>query len=353
VKKHNTSSRLQQLLAIVLVLFSAACETEVQLNADYEETTIVYGLVNQSESIHILRVNKSYLGDGNAFSYAGIADSAQYDNVDAVVEEWINNNKVREWTLQDTTIEKNDGLFYIDAVAYFFEADDLDQDATYKLTVRLNEGEKVIRAETQMVRDFSINPPFSFLPEVAWANANSSQNSIYPAVTLEWNSSEYSRRYEVAFRFNYTEFYGPTDSLEKSLTWKVSTQVTDDFEGGELMSVSVEGNQFYDYIKENIAENSSVTRRVVKPMDFYFTVAGDDLHTYMEVNEPINGVIQERPAFTNIDGGIGIFSSRFIKVSTKPMNKNSLRELCQGQFTGALGFCSDSPIYQNEPWYCP
>jgi hypothetical protein len=34
----------------------------------------------------------------------------------------------------------------------------------------------------------------------------------------------------------------------------------------------------------------------------------------MEVNEPFEGIVQERPSFTNINNGIGLFSSRFNKL---------------------------------------
>ena len=41
------------------------------------------------------------------------------------------------------------------------------------------------------------------------------------------------------------------------------------------------------------------------------TVGSEDLNTYIKVNEPITGIVQKRPQFTNINNGIGIFSSRY------------------------------------------
>ena len=31
----------------------------------------------------------------------------------------------------------------------------------------------------------------------------------------------------------------------------------------------------------------------------------------MQINEPLSGISQQRPTFTNIDNGIGIFTSRY------------------------------------------
>ena len=43
------------------------------------------------------------------------------------------------------------------------------------------------------------------------------------------------------------------------------------------------------------------------------TVGSEDLKTYRIINEEITGIVQERPQFTNINNGIGLFSSRFTK----------------------------------------
>jgi len=47
-------------------------------------------------------------------------------------------------------------------------------------------------------------------------------------------------------------------------------------------------------------------------VDYIFSVAAEDLNTYMEVSEPSLSIVQERPSFSNIYNGIGLFSSRFV-----------------------------------------
>ena len=42
-----------------------------------------------------------------------------------------------------------------------------------------------------------------------------------------------------------------------------------------------------------------------------FAAATEDLYTYMQTNKPQSGISQQRPTFTNIDNGIGIFTSRY------------------------------------------
>jgi hypothetical protein len=89
-------------------------------------------------------------------------------------------------------------------------------------------------------------------------------------------------------------------------------------------------------------------------MDIEVVGAGEDLYTFMQINEPSSGLIQEKPAFTNVANGIGLFSSRYTKrVIGKVLGKDSQKELCTGPLTYDLQFCSDSTVWASEPWYCP
>jgi len=44
-----------------------------------------------------------------------------------------------------------------------------------------------------------------------------------------------------------------------------------------------------------------------------FSVGSSTLNTYINLNEPPTGIVQERPVYTNIEGGIGLFSCRYNK----------------------------------------
>ena len=52
--------------------------------------------------------------------------------------------------------------------------------------------------------------------------------------------------------------------------------------------------------------------RTFKDLTIEVTLGSQDLKTYMLVNEEITGIVQERPAFSNIENGLGLFSSRYI-----------------------------------------
>ena len=95
MKKLKVWSALSALLIAGSGLFFTSCEEDFELNAPYQEIPIVYGLLNQNETAHLITINKSFLGEDNAFIYAAIADSGEYDNLTAYVEEWVDGSKTR------------------------------------------------------------------------------------------------------------------------------------------------------------------------------------------------------------------------------------------------------------------
>ena len=55
-----------------------SCETEVDVNASWEDVTVVFGLLDQSQNEQYIRVNKAFLGSESAMNMASVADSINY-----------------------------------------------------------------------------------------------------------------------------------------------------------------------------------------------------------------------------------------------------------------------------------
>ncbi|MFN3342813.1 MAG: hypothetical protein ACK40M_08960, partial [Flavobacteriales bacterium] len=163
-----------------------------------------------------------------------------------------------------------------------------------------------------------------------------------------------TRRIDTWVHFWYDE-YTASGTTRKKIEWKVDSYITSSTAGTEPERVAVfAGDAFYRYVKLKIPSNANVIKRVARQMDIQFVAVSDDMYTYMKVNEPSTGIVQERPSFTNLSNAIGIFSSRYTKwVRGKVLNKDSQKELCTGQFTYDLLFCTDSLPWSGETYYCP
>lgn len=342
------------ILAFTLSIFGFhSCSTDFDVIGEYEEITVVYGLMDQSENLHILKVNKSFLGPGDAYGYALVRDSSEYENVDGFVEEWISGVKTREWIIKDTVLtDREDGVFFgPEYTAYYFYEPALNPTAEYRLILDINEGAKEVTSSTTLIGTINFNSQTTNANVIGFYNGTNF--SDFP---VKFNNSLNGKRFDVTLRLHWLEITA-TDTTAKYLDWFVGSETVVDAylsqPGLVEMQEDANGISFYDFIANKVQVDPTLTKRVFKGINIMVAAASQDLYTYMIVNSPSNGLIQERPQFTNINNGIGIFASKYNRVlSRKPLNKNSLQYLCTGPVTGHLGFCSDTIIYSAEPFYC-
>ena len=325
--------KILYIIFIFLLLYSS-CKTDFEINAEWKDITIVYGLLDQTEKTHYIKINKAFLGEENALLMATEPDSCTYgNNLDVWLEEWINNSLSNLWTLDTTTVyNKEPGIFYYpEQVLYKFYADTLYENAEYRLFIKNNNTGKIVSSKTSLVHFFSITKPTSF-QAVNFTASN--------PVDVKWNSAYNGKLYNIIIRFKYKEKNIVTnDSIIKSLDWNLGNYKADNIDGGETMTTSYYGANFYKFLHDNIPETPNVIRNASGfPLEFIFSVAADEFNTYMEVNAPSNGVIQERPEYTNISNGIGLFSARYHNVRSLYMSALSMDSLKNGQYTKNLNF---------------
>ena len=63
-------------LAVTLIF---SCETDFDVNADWQEVTILYGLLDQNSEIQFIKINKAFLGRDDALGMASISDSSNFN----------------------------------------------------------------------------------------------------------------------------------------------------------------------------------------------------------------------------------------------------------------------------------
>lgn len=340
----------------------AGCSTDLEINAPYEDNTVVYGLLNMRDTIHFVKINKAFLGEGNAFDYAAIPDSNEYGNEDitrAMVYRRTGGTRVDSFPLRDTVVGgREPGLFYgPEQKLYYFRENNvynlpqstipvnLEQNSDYELELDVR-GEKV-RASAPVVNDFSI---FSTVQSPDVEVNLASVVTGYGTYEIRWTSNRDGKRYTVDYRFNYTEVRG-TDSIQKAVTQRVGTRISANSQNPEPLSVLLDGQLFYATLGNVVPDDPTVDKRIFTGLDFLISVANDDFHTFLTLSEPVSGIVEERPAYSNIDGAFGIWGSRYTKnVIGKKLNPASLNELINGQYTASKRFCSAFNV--GPPYGC-
>jgi len=294
--------------ALLSGLLFSTCSTDVDLLDDWKETTVVYGLLDQSQATQYIRIQKAYLGEGNALVMAQQFDSINYVNaLDVTIEQWSNGNLVNTYYLQpDTTTNKASGIFaYPNMVLYSMTAPLTNPQHEYKLVIRNNETQNVVTAQTLLV-DFANNDISS--PQGSSINIVKINPSY--KVNVAWQAGAYGRVYQPALRFFYRETDNNNVTTTKMIEWGLGTERASDLDGSDNLQVSFDPLDFYRFVGQNLPDNSNIVSRSVDHIEIAVYAGGDDLSTYMDVSAPSTSVVQDRPIFTNVNNGIGLFSSR-------------------------------------------
>lgn len=357
-------------IAFAFVLGLTSCNEDIDFTGDSVQCPVVYCLLNETDTIHYVKITRTFSGSNNAIEVAQIADSSYYDQVEVKVEEFISNQLTRTWILDDTVItNKEPGAFYSpDQKLYYFKTTGtpLNSNATYKFTANVNNGEFTVKGETKMVTDVGINSPTSlnslvFMSSVGGVMKYSGTNvKVAPgnAQILDTRMTIYLKEY----------FAGVP--VEKSFVWKLGELNGDEIPSSGAATFVGNGQHFYQLIAANVTNDATITKRQLSKIVITVTGGTSELSKYILVNQPSSSLAQNKPTYTNLttsDGrpAIGLFSSRTALIQTKvawastqpyirAIDKNSTIELCTGSITGQLLFCSDHPadIAAGESFIC-
>ena len=291
------------------ILFSS-CETDFTVNADWKEVTVVYGLLDQSQDKQYIRINKAFLGNENAYVMASVADSINYNpnNLEVKIEKLsASGNVLATKILTDTIMFKEDGLFSVEEnIIYVFDTDNfLNEEKEYKLTITNLVSGNIISSQTKLIHNLSLMSAFN---NSAYKMGFYSQSGDFSNTTIEWTHSKNAAIYQMTLFVSYTE-YG-ADTIVKTVQ-KVYPII--EYDGNPNMSQQITGEEFFNLLAYNIPSSTTVNRRI-NNLDILFSVGTADLNTYINLNEPPTGIVQERDLFTNIDSGIGLFTARYNKM---------------------------------------
>lgn len=309
ISKFANMKKLTFLFLLSSILFSS-CETDFNVNADWKEVTVVYGLLDQNEDKQYIRINKAFLGNENAYVMASVADSINYnpDNLEVKIERVSASGNVLETKiLTDTIMFKEDGLFSVEEnIIYVFDTDNfLNEEKEYKLTITNLVSGNIISSQTKLIHDLTLMSSFN---NPAYKMGFYSQIGDFSNTTIEWTHSKNAAIYQMTLFVNYTEY--STDTIVKTVQ-KVYPII--EYDGNPNMSQQITGEEFFNLLAYNIPSSTTVNRRI-NNLDILFSVGTADLNTYINLNEPPTGIVQERDLFTNIDGGIGLFTARYNKM---------------------------------------
>ena len=291
--------KIYLILSVFTIVFTA-CETDFDVNAPWEEVTVVYGLLDAGvgEELQQIKISKAFLGDMDALQMAQYSDSINFGPNDLDVKIFrIKDNYITDSvSLNALPVFRDGDIFYDTIMIYAFENLDgfLSSNSEYELFIKNTVSGNIVRGYTEMISSFG------FTNSTSARRLGLYNNGEFFSSVVKWDDVTNGKIYQLDMVFDYKE----NDEAIR-LVWSQDLITSD----GNPMTSILEGEKFFKLLSNSMPEDGSVRQFV--DVNLIMTVGTNDLETYINVNLPVSGIVQERPSFTNINNGLGLFSSRY------------------------------------------
>jgi len=302
------------------MFFQSGCDNTLDVNADWKEVAVVYGLLNPTDQINYIRINKAYLNpDGDALTLAKISDSLYFDSLDVKVVEFRNGTETRVYQLDVVNgntigLPKDSGLFAND-VNYLYKLDaalkesDLQTTYNYKVIIVNRFSGKIVTSVTDMIGRAELLSPIKFTNQKLNIPSEPGRS-----ILVKYREGRFAKMYDASIRLYYDEMdvADTNKKTSKFIDWTVfKNKETLTIRGYEENLVVMPSVLFYDNLLSQIAVDANVKRRPTS-LAVYLIGGGEQIYTYIQVNKPSIGIVQKKPEYTNIEPGLGIFSAKYI-----------------------------------------
>ena len=318
---------LKNILAFIafIIVVCTSCKNSLNVQAPYKDITIAYGLMDQNDAIHYIRINKGFEGNGNAYTMAMQYDSIYYPvgSITAVLKDSnpITDAIVNTITLDTTTtVPLDSGTFSYPKQLLYYTKATLNPADYYNLVLTNTKTGKITHGSTPLLQDLGfINPSNMSNPHAVFTLGS----NPYPT-TIEWYSSPNARIYQMSFFFYYDNQVGTGPRvLQPPLQLVFAQQTAPNLAGGAKMTYDITCQQLFNLITSSLQPENGVSR-YADSIGFTFTSGTDDLNTYIQLSQPPTGINQDVPSFSDITNAVGLFTARHVQTFYKKIDPATL-----------------------------
>lgn len=324
-------AKLIIIFAAITVLFNS-CKNKLDILAPYKETVSVYAVLDATQPRQWVRINKIFLGEGNAFTMASVNDSVNYKQGvlkvsltrsinGSAAPTTVGNSTKMEIVLNDTVVQLASNGPFNSNQRLWFTNDRLFAYGDYHLKIQNFQTGNEFTSKTLMI-DSILMP--GIIQPLGWPYypvPYSPSNPPYyyldlsvPTVQrkIKFVSIANAREYSCIMRLNYIDST-TTGNFTRKLDFVFPSKSSLYLDGGENIEFAYTSGDFFNYMYAELMKNPNpnlLARKMIN-IDFQVTSGTQDYSDFLKVSAPSTSVAQDKPAYTNIEGGgYGIFTCK-------------------------------------------
>lgn len=361
-----------------LLLTLVSCNNDLKIIAPYKEIPSVYAIITPQQPMQMIRINKVFLGEGDANQMAKIMDSVNYKAGELTVklERYVNGAKttagisssgpVNEVLFRDSVIQTEEGAFNTNQRVYVTN-DRLFSDGVYKLIIKNNSTGNEFTAKTTAMDSVPLTglPPFAapFYP-VPYAASNppsfyidySNVNSANPYV-VRTKPSNGGFIHDLTIRVHYFDSMSGGAKNFHVLDYVFPPKQLKDlerFNNTDYFNFSFRATSLFLEFGNMLARRQDpvgfVGRKTFK-IDFISYAATQDYYDYLQFAAPSLSFAQEKVLYSNFDGkkALGLFTFRTRCLISKDMATTFVDQFAMNRNTCRYRFFYSNNILGSCP----
>jgi hypothetical protein len=295
-------------IILLFLLGIQSCKNDIEINAPWKETAIVNGFLDIGTAQQYIRITKTFQNASNLTPQqaAQISDSVYFDTLIVNVIDLTSGVDTFSF-IKTTSIPKDTGYFASDKNILYYCNNMLPKlGHVYQLIILNPKSGKTYLSQTSIVGKTSIMPnnssssPYRF--DIYY------DPNIPNYIQFEWSPVPSAFIYTALIRYYYTEnnISKSADEILVPNDEEVKTSPDTYF----LNFQSFKMNQFLiDYFGRRDTADHSVFRKITE-IDYVVLSGSKDLLNAVDLSKPNTSLLQVKPDFSNIQNGLGLFTSR-------------------------------------------
>ncbi len=283
---------------LLTAFFLSSCEDDPDISLSASPQAVIFGVFNEGENIHYLKVGKTFHSDADPNQEANIFDSLYFDAPDVTISltNWNGHSEIIRPTIV-REIPKDEGIFHNpNQIIYNFEGR-----IRGKLGVSVKyPGMKEAYGEVKL-----IDKPFINTPKKA-------QQYLYLApdspIRIQWSiDQEFSQDFwfEVDVSFGFLE---EMEDTIRTVTMNLQNTNWNETMTPKYQELSITYEEFIRELLSQIDDNPKVSRRYFAYHSIKINMGGSAMTNYIKYLDGFNDF--DFLAFSNIINGIGLLASR-------------------------------------------
>lgn len=372
-------------LTLFFTVFLFACKNDLNINAPYKEVPTVYAVLNPQDVIQMIRINKVFLGEGDANQMAQVADSINYPagELSISLERYVNgvlgwstpSNPNHTITFRDSVIQASPGAFNTTQRVYV-TSDRLYTNGQYVLKIKNIKSGNEFVAKANAIDSIKTGSTLGsgFAPfclpyyPVTPGSVSPLDPPAFNAAYIDYSNQNttYSPKffpnegaiYTMSMRFYFYEYPGGVgmDSVSRYVDYSFGNQYIKDLrtiQNFKVFAFDFRGQDLFNALGFGLSKmnlNTTIPRKMYKMQAFAYT-STQEYVDYLQFTSPSLTIAQDKPIYSNFENraAMGIFTFRTRHSVYKEMASPFISQFSFNKFTCKYNFLTAAYFPQGCP----